>query len=508
MESGVADSRVRFRVASPVVRTLVGIAIIGLPVLGWTDQALATCYGPACTVTGGGSSGGSGSSGSGSGSGNGGNYTPIYPPPEPLCVDQGGYIRPYSINSNLTINGQTYDDEFVNCSSTGAASQAAQRDNGSLAVDTQSPNNPNPSGNPSCGALSWWVDANTAYANHRSNIPGAQYWGARAGVGMYTPNEPKGHIGPNRFTPTEIATFCQVWFLVPYLNRTTAQSSGYSWHFNVSTDLPPTLPSPQWGSYGLPDLSSKNPGGVQNIYPPYQQDATVDPQGQVLPPVASPFGPVALTNTPYAMDPQIPTQQLTGTVQTSAPILINNGQQVGTVTLTMHYYAVPMGVQIFNPPNTLPPQPLLGGTVLGYNSLCSMPALSNSAQGFHDAAYDFENNTMIPNYLDLAPTSSLCEVQFNLPSVTTQNPHNAWPLTARGKWDVTYTSATFQASFDPSPFRTNTGQVIALPSSSTGTITPGSAKWPSNPSGYYYGLPSTTTVRVAAAESVPILGGS
>ena len=30
-------------------------------------------------------------------------YTPIYPPPEPTCVDQGGYIRPYSKNSNLTI---------------------------------------------------------------------------------------------------------------------------------------------------------------------------------------------------------------------------------------------------------------------------------------------------------------------------------------------------------------------------------------------------------------------
>jgi hypothetical protein len=95
-------------------------------------------------------------------------YLPIYPPPEPTCVDQGGNIRPYSVNSNLTINGQTYDDEYIDCSSTGAANYAATKDLGTLTVITQSPNNSNPSGNPSCGALSWWVNADTAYGNHRN----------------------------------------------------------------------------------------------------------------------------------------------------------------------------------------------------------------------------------------------------------------------------------------------------------------------------------------------------
>ena len=482
----MAGNHIWVRLTSRELSTLLWIAILGIPILGWPSYALAGCTMASCTVS---IISPSHKTPTPKPKSPSPTYTPIYPPPEPTCVDQGGYIRPYSIQS-VTLNGQTYDDEFVNCSSTGAASQAAQRDNGSLAVITQSPNNPNPSANPSCGALSWWVDANTAYANHRSNIPGAQYWGARAGVGMYTPNEPKGHIGPNRFTPIQIATFCQVWFLVPYLNPTSGSSNGYSWYFNVSTDLPPNLPAPRWGGYGLPHLSSKNPGGFQNIYPPYQQDATVNANGQVQPPSASPFGPVALTNTPYVMDPQISTQKLTGTVSTSAPIYINDGQQVGTVTLQMHYYAVPSGVQIFNPTNTIGSQPLLSGSVLGYNSLCSMPALANSARGFRSAAYDFANSTLIPNYLDLAPTNSLCEVQFNLPSVSTQAPHNAWPLTAKGKWDVTYTSATYQANF------------VALPGNISGTITPGSAKWPSNPSGYYYGAPSVTTVRVAAAESV------
>jgi hypothetical protein len=342
------------------------------------------------------------------------------------------------------------------------------------------------------------VNADTAYANHRSGIPGAAYWGARAGVGEYTPLPFDGIALPSM----QLGSFCQIWFLVPYLNPTSGSSNGYSWHFNVSTHLPPRLPAVQWGTYGLAHLSSKNPGGVQNIYPPYQQDATVNSQGQVQPPTASPFGPVALTNTPYVMDPRIPTQKLTGTVSTSAPIFINDGQQVGNVTLQMHYYAIPVGVRIYNPTNTLASQPLLGGTVLGYNSLCSMSSIASSTQGFHDAASDFTNSTLIPKYLQLAPTSSLCEVQFNLPSVTTQSPHNAWPLTAKGKWYVTYTSATYQANFYPSPFHTNNGQVIALPGNISGTIIPGGTKWPSNPSGYYHGLPSTTTVRVAAAESV------
>jgi hypothetical protein len=410
----------------------------------------------------------------------------------------------------LTINGQTYDDEFVDCSSTGAGYQETQRDNGTFSVITQSPNNPNPLGNSSCGDLLWWVDADTAYDYHRSAVPGASYWGARAGIGTYTPNSPVGRLGPNRYSSEQIASFCQVWFLVPYLNTVTGKSNGYSWTFDVSTDLPPTLPAPQWEQYTLPDLSSRNPGGIQNIYPPYQQDSTVSANGEVKPPQDSPYGPVALTNTPYVVDPEIPTQTLYGTRTTSAPIVLNNNQQVGTVTLTMHYTAVPQGVQIFDPLNTLPTQPLLTGSVLSYNNFCTIksPAsLKNSQEGFSQAASDFEQGALIPDYQSLVPTQNLCEVQFALPSVMTQAPHNAWPLVAKGKWSVTYTSATYSANFVASPFRTDTGQVIALPSNISGTIAPGSTLWPTNPSGMYYGFPSTTNVRVASAESVPVLQG-
>lgn len=83
-----------------VVAVLPALVILGMPLNAFAFGSPG-CGSTTCTYNGGGSSGGSGASGSGSG--NGGSYTPFYPPTESICVDQGGYIRPYSINSNLTI---------------------------------------------------------------------------------------------------------------------------------------------------------------------------------------------------------------------------------------------------------------------------------------------------------------------------------------------------------------------------------------------------------------------
>jgi len=104
----------RCRPIGVISRILTGGVIGGLVSLGLSAPAYAfahpPCTGTACTVTGGGGGGGGG----GSGSGGGGSYTPIYPPPEPGCIDQGGAPRPVSIQ-NLVYNGQTYDDEYIGC---------------------------------------------------------------------------------------------------------------------------------------------------------------------------------------------------------------------------------------------------------------------------------------------------------------------------------------------------------------------------------------------------------
>jgi len=103
----------RCRPIGVISRILTAGAIGGLVSLGLSVPAYADAHPPcaedACTVTSGGGGGGGGS-----GSGGGGSYTPIYPPPEPGCIDQGGAPRPVSIQ-NLVYNGQTYDDEYIGC---------------------------------------------------------------------------------------------------------------------------------------------------------------------------------------------------------------------------------------------------------------------------------------------------------------------------------------------------------------------------------------------------------
>jgi|GEM_PF-5561864 len=100
----------RFRPIGVISRILTGGVIGGLVSLGLSASAYAStipCAEDACTVTG---SGG----GNGLVPGGGGSHTPIYPPPEPGCIDQGGAPRPVSIQ-NLVYNGQTYDDEYIGC---------------------------------------------------------------------------------------------------------------------------------------------------------------------------------------------------------------------------------------------------------------------------------------------------------------------------------------------------------------------------------------------------------
>jgi hypothetical protein len=148
------DRIVSHQLTSWVLRTLVGIANIGMPLAGWSSSAFASGYCPTCAAY---AKHGHNTSQEPTPNKNGNttNYTPIYPPTEPICIDQSRHPRPVSIR-NITIKGVSYDYEYGDCSSTTTASGLVRAFGGAtFHVVTQSPTNPNPNANLSCGALSW-----------------------------------------------------------------------------------------------------------------------------------------------------------------------------------------------------------------------------------------------------------------------------------------------------------------------------------------------------------------
>lgn len=464
-----------------------------------------TCHYGVCGIGGGGSGGGGsplpGGPPTSGGGGGGGSFAP--PPPEPLCIDQGSNPRPQLNGSPVTINGVIYDPEYISCSSTITAHAKYRANFGSV---TTTPSNI-ASSNPSCNALNYWVDPNTAQSYHTDTAlwgSHASYWGVRAGYGYYYPSA--SGIGAGR--AYQIASFCTVWF---YAEAGTVHQAPppppvtytYTYSFEDTTSLNPSLPSPSWQTYNLPQQvsTSRTPGGAEYTWPPYHTSNNLG------------YGATAMVNEPYIISPNIPQQALNGSVSQSADVIVHislsNGFRTtytlpNQVILGMSYQAVPQSVNIASTTYTGSSNSLMNGPVLlpGAPTSCSITQINNSAQFISsDATYDYETGNPPSAWSPVGFTPTYCETGFRIPSVTPVTPTAGWPLTATGNWNVIYT-----ASYNVNPFTISVDGTQVHIQGTSGTLTASSPNWINNPSGIYHGGSNTINVPVVLTEGVPYLG--
>ncbi len=431
---------------------------------------------------------------------------PMVAPVEPICTDQGGAaLHPIWSGQVVIVNGVKYDKEYIDCSSTIAGAAEMRREHGSELVVTQTPPTPpgQPPSNPSCAALTWWVDPTTAFDNHKYHTGiDWQYWGVRAGYGYAFFGQ-----GSNAYFGNQIASFCQIWFLAAVPGAGNTNVAGH-WYFGLTTNLSPNFPAPTFQSYNVPPLyQSSQPGGSNLFYPPSSRWPDQTSNGFEIPASSSPYGRVYILNDPYVYDATVPPAP-SGTISASAPIELSTKWgtfQVGTASLAMSYTTQLQGEQITSP-TVNSPNTGLSGPVVTHAPVCTPSQMQYTNSVFGNGGNDYMNNQLMPGYVQLAPSSSLCEIQFGQPSVTPFDPHATWSISVHGIWALTYHSATYQTHFDTSLFHIPNvaGAVVPLPASSSGTVTPGSALWPNPPDGTYDGPSTTVQVRLQAIEGVPV----